>query len=89
MLAAGQVDPATHALPMELIRALARAVDRGVADRKASAAAMAAAQLREAWGMLPAVKGDDGEDDWAKLARELREAADQERARVARQRAGA
>lgn len=88
LLEAGQVTEATHALPMELIRALARAVDRGVADGKASAAAMAAAQLREAWVLLPQASDDTGEDEWARLARELREAAQIERERLARERAG-
>lgn len=86
--AEGLLTPA-HALPRQLVLALARAVDRGVADGKASAAAMAAAQLREAWALLPQPgQAPEGEDPWALLARELREAAEAERARLARVRAG-
>lgn len=80
--AAGVLGP-QHAMTMQLILDLARAV--GLASRShASAAAMAAAQLREAWATLPQLADatDDG-DEWDRLARELREAAAAERQRHA------
>lgn len=75
----------SHSLPMALILDLARAVAHGTATGKASAAALAAAQLREAWQLLPAMEQAPAEDEWTQLARQLREEADAERERQRRQ----
>jgi hypothetical protein len=48
------------ALTATLVLELARVIDKGVAGGKASAAAMAAAQLREAWAALEEVAGVEG-----------------------------
>lgn len=70
----------------QLVLDLSRAVGLGTASGRASAAAMAAAQLREAWLMLPAMDPGTGlNDEWDKLAQDLREAADTERARQRQQ----
>jgi hypothetical protein len=71
---------------MQLVLDLSRAVGVATRDRKASAAAMAAAQLREAWLLLPELDPGSGQvDEWDKLARELRAEADRERERQRRQ----
>src|SRR5213075_947187 len=49
---AGLLEP-RHALTMRLVLDLARAVGRSAQKGQAAAAAMAAAQLREAWALLP------------------------------------
>lgn len=78
-----------HAVLMQLVLDLARAVGLGAASGRASAAAMAAAQLREAWAMLPTLDMDTGSgDEWDKLAMELRAQADAERARQRAQAGG-
>lgn len=72
-----------HAITLQLVLDLARAVGQS-AGSHASAAAMAAAQLREAWATLPQPVEDGGDgDQWDQLARELREAAAAERRRHA------
>lgn len=64
-----------HALTCQLLLDLADAVDSGRRAGRASAVAMAAAQLREAYLTLPEpVVGGDG-DGWDQLAQELRAAA--------------
>lgn len=64
-----------HALPMALVLDLSRAVAVGTRTGKASAAAMAAAQLREAFAMLPDLPAGTAEDDpWTLLVAELRKA---------------
>lgn len=72
-----------HALTMQLVLDLARAVGRAAAKGQAAAAALAAAQLREAFGLLPQPDGGDQGDEWDQLARDLREAAAEERKRHA------
>lgn len=79
---AGVLDE-SHALPLELCLALARAVGRATDKGQAAAAAMAAAQLREAWQLLPEPGGAGGTDAWDQLARELRQASELERQRHA------
>lgn len=75
----------THAMPMQLVLDLARAVGLGTRSGRASAAALAAAQLREAWAMLPTLDlGSGVADEWEKLAKQLREEADAERDRQRR-----
>lgn len=79
---AGVLGP-QHAMTMQLVLDLARAV--GLASGShASAAAMAAAQLREAWATLPQPADAVDGDEWDTLARELRAAAAEERTRHAR-----
>lgn len=78
---AGVLGP-QHDLTVQLVRDLARAVGQA-AGTHASAAAMAAAQLREAWATLPQPEDATVGDEWDTLARELREAAAAERARHA------
>jgi hypothetical protein len=74
-----------HAMPMQLCLDLARAVGLGTRSGRASAAALAAAQLREAWGLLPTLdEGAGQQDEWDKLAQQLRHEADAERARQRR-----
>jgi hypothetical protein len=74
LAAAGVLDE-SHALPMALIMDLARAVAIGTRTGHASAAAMAAAQLREAYAMLPALPDAPTDDDpWSVLVAELRAA---------------
>jgi hypothetical protein len=68
---------------LELCLALARAVGRATDKGQAAAAAMAAAQLREAWQLLPEPGGAAAGDQWDQLARELREASELERQRHA------
>lgn len=78
----------THAMAMQLVLDLARAVGLGTRSGRASAAALAAAQLREAWLLLPALDMATGvADEWDKLAADLRREADAERARQRRQQA--
>jgi hypothetical protein len=74
-----------HAMPMALVVELARVVGRAVTNGQGAAAAMAAAQLREAWTMLPDLEGAGagGGDEWEQLARELRKASEDERRRIA------
>lgn len=74
-----------HAMPMQLVLDLARAVGLGTRSGRASAAALAAAQLREAWALLPALdpSGSQG-DEWDALAIKLRREADKERERQRR-----
>lgn len=79
---AGLLDD-SHAMPLELCLSLARAVGRATDKGQAAAAAMAAAQLREAWQLLPELASGGGGDEWEQLARELREASEQERQRHA------
>jgi hypothetical protein len=74
-----------HAMPMQLVLDLARAVGLGTRSGRASAAALAAAQLREAWALLPALDATgSGGDEWDALAVQLRREADAERARQRR-----
>lgn len=69
----------THALPMQLVMDLARAVGLSTRAGRASAAAMAAAQLREAWLLLPELDMNTGKvDEWDKLAADLRRSAELE-----------
>lgn len=69
----------THALPMQLVLDLARAVGMATRAGRASAAAMAAAQLREAWQLLPVVDMQSGvSDQWDQLAQDLRREAQAE-----------
>lgn len=75
----------THALPMALVLDLARAVAMGTSTGKASAAALAAAQLREAFLLLPVLDDAPAQDEWDQLAIRMRQEADRERARQARQ----
>lgn len=79
----------SHALPMALVLDLARSVGKAVAKGQGAAAAMAAAQLREAWQLLPDLDGAaaGGGDEWDKLARKLRADYDTERQRLAAARA--
>lgn len=70
-----------HAVTMQLVLDLARAVGRSAAKGQAAAAAMAAAQLREAWALLPQPDGGTSGDEWDELARDLRAAAAEERTR--------
>lgn len=75
----------THAMAMQLVLDLARAVGIGTRNGRASAAAMAAAQLREAWSLLPELDMASGQmDEWEKLAKDLRRAAELERERQLR-----
>lgn len=71
----GLLEP-RHALTCQLILDLSQAVDAGKRAGRASAVAMAAAQLREAFLSLPepATGGEEG-DAWEALARELGRAA--------------
>lgn len=64
----------THALACQLVIELARAVDAGTRAGKASAVAMAAAQLRETWqALLPVDGAGAGEGEaLAALVRDLR-----------------
>lgn len=78
---AGVLGP-QHAMTMQLVLDLARAVGQASGSH-ASAAAMAAAQLLEAWASLPQPADETVGDEWDTLARELREAAALERARHA------
>lgn len=72
----------THAMAMQLVLDLARAVGLGTRSGRASAAALAAAQLREAWALLPTLDMTTGQaDEWEKLATDLRHQADLERQR--------
>jgi hypothetical protein len=70
-----------HAVTMQLVLDLARSVGRASAKGQAAAAAMAAAQLREAWALLPQPDGGSEGDEWDELARDLRHAAAEERTR--------
>lgn len=70
-----------HAVTMQLVLDLARSVGRASAKGQAAAAAMAAAQLREAWALLPQPDGSTSGDEWDELARDLRAAAAEERLR--------
>lgn len=72
-----------HAVTMQLVLDLARSVGRASDKGQAAAAAMAAAQLREAWALLPQPDGGHQGDEWDELARDLRQAAADERARHA------
>lgn len=83
--AAGLLDD-SHAVALELVLSLSRAVGRASDRGQAAAAAMGAAQLREAWAMLPTIQGDQSGDEWDQLARELREASEAERRRHAQAR---
>lgn len=72
-----------HALPMQLVLDLAGAVGRAAAKGQGAAAAMAAAQLREAYQLLlPELPDVKPGDSWDELAAELREAAQLERTRA-------
>lgn len=72
-----------HAVTMQLVLDLAKSVGRASQKGQAAAAAMAAAQLREAWALLPQPEGSHQGDEWDQLARDLREAAALERQRHA------
>lgn len=63
-----------HAGTMELALVLARAVDAGVRSRRASAAAMAARELRETLAMLPEPEATPS-DAWDQLVEELLDAS--------------
>jgi hypothetical protein len=63
-----------HALPMALVLDLARAVSVGIRTGHASAAAMAAAQLRETYAMLPDLPDAPTADAWGDLVSDLRSA---------------
>lgn len=68
---------ATHAMTCQLMIELARSVEAGRLAKRASAVAMAAAQLRDCFLSLPEPErgpGDDS-DPFTRLANELREAA--------------
>lgn len=70
-----------HAMTCQLMIELARSVEQGRKAGRASAVAMAAAQLREAFLSLPEPAEGGGEDDpFAKLARELHDAAQRDAA---------
>lgn len=64
-----------HALTCQLILDLAQAIDAGRRSGRASAVAMAAAQLREAFLSLPEPEEGPESDGWEALARELHDAA--------------
>jgi hypothetical protein len=70
-----------HAVTMQLVLDLSRSVGRASNKGQAAAAAMAAAQLREAWALLPQPDGAEQGDEWDELARDLRAAAAEERTR--------
>lgn len=66
-----------HALTCQLMIELAQAVAAGRAARRASAVALAAAQLREAFLSLPEPETEGGTDDaWTQLADDLRAAGE-------------
>lgn len=72
-LSASGVLDETHALPCRLLLQLAEAVDVGVRSGKASAAAMAAAQLIATYELLLPAEAKGGEtDEWTQLLAELR-----------------
>lgn len=66
-----------HAVLCQLVLELSAAVAAGRKGGRASAAAMAAAQLLAAVDQLPTpVERGDGDDAWTQLAADLRAAAD-------------
>lgn len=66
-----------HAMTCQLMIELARAVEAGRKSGRASAVALAAAQLREAFLSLPEPETTpDGDDAWQQLANDLRAAAE-------------
>lgn len=69
-----------HALTCQLIVDLAQSVDDGRRARRASAAAMAAAQLLAAIDRLPEPTDDPTEDPFEQLLREVAEADRADRA---------
>jgi hypothetical protein len=73
--ALGLIEP-RHAMTCQLMIELARAVEAGRKSGRASAVALAAAQLREAFMSLPEPETTpDGDDAWNQLADDLRAAA--------------
>lgn len=66
-----------HAMTCQLMIELAQSVEAGRKARRASAVAMAAAQLREAFLSLPEPEGGsgDGDDPWTALEQKLSDAA--------------
>lgn len=66
----------TDALTIQLVLELSRAVGAGVRNGRASAAAMAAKELRELIGMLPKVTGGDEGGAWGELVAGLADAGD-------------
>jgi hypothetical protein len=73
-LSAAGVLTEAHALPMALLLDLARAVTVGITTGHASAAAMAAAQLRETYALLPDLPDAPTADAWGDLVADLRSA---------------
>lgn len=73
---AGSLGP-QHALAMQLVIELSRAVDAGTRAGRASAVAMAAAQLRETWqALLPEDSGPTADAEaHAALMKDIRQAA--------------
>jgi hypothetical protein len=74
--AIGKVDE-THAVLCQQMLELADVVDRGRRQGKASAVAMAAAQIIATYQlMVPETKGGDGDaDEWSRLVEEVRRSA--------------
>ncbi len=61
-----------HAVICQLILDLAASIDAGRRSGKASAVAMAAAQLQSAYELLPIPEGGDSDGAWDELVAELR-----------------
>jgi hypothetical protein len=71
--AAGYLDE-RHAVLCQLVLDMAEVTDTGRRHGRASAAAMAAAQLQAAYVLLmpEAIEGGEGNDEWGQLVAEIR-----------------